>query len=470
MVWTQLWANTAEGGTNGVPVTVANSGGASGDPVSRATAGDIGTAAGNVFAYSNAWASSGVMSFLQTQGVGSTTRNTAFVTWATPQGDWGFRVGFRLNVLPAASGTLVRTYSDSAFTTSSLEPFCLAPTGKVYTRDAIAGISGAQSAGNLAVNTDYIAVYRYQSSLGQAKLDIYPKGSNTLVATSTVAVATATVAGSMYFGIGTTTAAMSLYWDDWLVGYGGPPPRIDVTNTAPVVSLTNAAQRAIAIGSSLSDLAYTATDTGGTISSFTAAVTVKPGGAATPTLTGSPTGIGTASAALTLTTTFAAAGTYEITATAVDDGGLTGTNKYTIEVAPSVGTNAGIRTIQVGEFQIYGGQPDPAAAVADNDPATGLEGPPSGVNKEIWVQVRALGPTGISVAISGFRNGTGTMTVHAELYKTDKVTKVWETAPDLTYTASNTRQVIPVSSAGLTALSGTLDRVSLWLRLLVTTT
>ena len=117
MVWAQVWGNTAEGGTNNVAITPANSGGTSGDPISRANATDIGTAAGNSFVFSNAWASSGVMSFLQRQATGSASRNQAFVTWATAQGDFGFRVAYRMNSLPLLTSPVVVLYSDAAYAT-----------------------------------------------------------------------------------------------------------------------------------------------------------------------------------------------------------------------------------------------------------------------------------------------------------------------------------------------------------------
>ena len=247
-------------------------------------------------------------------------------------------------------------------------------------------------------------------------------------------------------------------------------PRPDISNAPPVVVVTNPASRAVQIGSTINDLAFSATDTDGTISSLTAAVTSRPAGAPLPSVSGSATGIGTASAALTGTATFVALGTYEVTGTGVDNGspGLSASDKYTVDTYPVQGDNTWIRTVEPGTDTQLGTQANLATALSDGDALTGLITQPSPVNAAKWIQTGALPTTGISLRVMGYRSGTGTLTRHVELYKEDKTTKIWETSPDLVFGSANETQTLQVSSGALALIPLATDRDRLWWKIVDT--
>jgi hypothetical protein len=476
MVYTPKWQNNFNCGTAGVTVTTANSNGVCGSAITRVLSTDIG--AGNSATFSNAW------SFVDGLGLrlvqAGANRCEMMIAWDAPAPDVSVGWGMRYLAAPLVTGPILRLYNSldwDATTGLGKIDIDLSTSNNIFIRDVAAAVSGSNGTAVLIPNTDYWWEFRYQASINSATLSVYPKGNQTTPrATCSLTIPTATSLGSLWLGIGTPSTALTMDWDDIAIGVGGVTPRPDIANTAPVIARVNGAVRAIPVGSSLSDLAFTATDTS-QVSSLTAVVTSRPPGSALPTVSGSPTGLNTGSAALTGTATFASLGTYVVTGTAVDDGspGLSSSVAYTVDTYPPQDTLTWIRTVQPGTDVQYGTQAVLELAYTDGDTSTGTQTLPSPSGAVKWVQTGALPPAGISLRVIGFRNGAGTLTRHIELYKADKTTLVWQTGPaqptaDLVFGGVSEVQTVGISAAGLALIPAATDRIALWWKIVDTIT
>ena len=477
MAYVQKWQNNLNCGTPGTTITPANSGGTCGSAITRALTTDIG--AGNSATFSNAWAFVDGLSLRLVQA--GANRCLMMIAWDAPAADVSVGWGMRYLASPLATGPILRLYNSLDWdVTSGLAmkiDVQLSTSNNIFLRDDAAAVSGSNGTAVLIPNTDYWWEFRYQAAISSATLSVYPKGNQTTPrATCSLTIPTATTLGSLWLGIGAASTAMTQDWDNIAIGVGGITPRPDITNAAPVIARANAAVRAIPVGSSLSDLAFTATDNS-QVSSLTAVVTSRPPGAALPDVTGSPTGLNTGSAALTGAATFTSLGTYVVTGTAVDDGtpGLSSSIAYTVDTYPPQDTTTWIRTVQPGTDVQYGTQAVLELAYTDGDTSTGTQTLPSPVGAVKWVQTGALPPTGISLRVIGFRNGAGTLTRHIELYKADKTTLVWQTGSaqptaDLVFGGVSEVQTVSISVTGLALIPAATDRIALWWKIVDTIT
>ena len=462
MVATNLKSNTFEGGTNGTAITTANSGGASGDAFDAVPNGT-----GITVTYDNAWKLNGSLSgkIVQT----STGTGLFKYSWATGQSDISFFFGFKYTV---AAGNLFGNLRPNTDGTGNGIGLNWLTSGKVYIRDEVAGVNSANSTGAMTAGNDYVAHFRYNSgNNGNSVLNIYPKGSSTVVATASLTIPTTFLAKFLQVGVGTASSGQTMNVDDIRVGYGDWVDRADLTNAAPTLARGTDGTRTYQAGSSVS-MPVTATDTDGTVSSLTVACTARPSGAALPTISGTATGTGTSSAALTATATLGAVGTYEFTFTAVDNAGASSTVKYYFEMYPTVGSDTILRSdSDPTDWTVGGSAPDARTALTDGDANTYWETPPSASGSVAWIHLGPLGPTGITMTPSGLRNGSGTWSLNVQVYKADKTTKIYETniasigttEADYSFTLDNTAlAAVPLTTPA------DIGRTALWVRLAAT--
>jgi hypothetical protein len=479
MAWVSKWQNNFNCGTNGTTISTANSGGTCGSAINRALSTDIG--AGNTAQFSNAWSLTSGLSLRMVSA--GTNRCQMFIAMDATYSDVGFGFGFHYLAAPTVTGPLVRFYNattwDTAGGTGQID-IQLTTGNNIFVRDNVAAVNSSPGSATLIPGNDYWFSFRYNAATNDVDVVVYPKGSTTPRMTLNFGIPADTVLGSLYFGNGTPTNIITLDWDDMALGTGGIPPRPDITNAAPVTSVVGSNVRVVPMGSTVNDLSFTATDTSA-VSSLTAAVTSRPAGSTLPTISGSPTGLNTASAALTGTATFAALGTYVVTATAVDDAApsaLSSQATITVDTYPPQDTATWIRAVEPGTDVQYGSQTDLALALTDGNATTGIQTQPTPTGAAKWIQTGALPTTGISARISGFRNGSGTLTRHVELYKEDKTTKIWETkaspgageTADLVFGGVNETQTVTISAAALALIPAATDRDRLWWRIVDTIT
>lgn len=477
MAWTSKWQNTFNCGTNGTTVSPANTGGTCGTALSRILSTDIGT--GNTAIFSSAWSFVDGLCLRMTQA--GANRNQAYIALDGTYGDIVLGYGLHWLANPSVACQHVRLYTDTAYGTAggvAALDLILNVDGGIYVTDNVAVVSSSNSTGKMTPGNAYWYSFRYQASTNSAVFRTYDKAvGGTIKSESILTVATDVAIGSLTFGIGTPSTGLTLDWDNIEIGTGGDAPRPDIANSAPVISVVGAAARSVPVGSTVSDLSFTATDQS-TVYALSAAVTTRPAGSSLPTVTGLPTGLNTGAAALTGAATFGSLGTYVVSATAVDDGTppLSSTITVTVDTYPPQDTPTWIRVVQPGTDVQYGTESDLTKALTDQNSTTGMETAPAPSGAVRWIQTGALPPTGISARVIGFRNGAGTLRVHVELYKTDKVTKVWETKPspgvgetaDLTFGGVNETQTISIDSAGLSQIALTPERTALWWKLVST--
>ena len=138
--------NSAEGGTNGVTVTTANSGGLSGDPWSS-----VSIAAGTTMVFSTAAAYKGSLGYRDTYGTvsgGYTNRRRSVVGWTQFRDRWYFR----FSALPSVSVQLA--YVGNASGSTVLARVILLTNGKIGVQNR-AGTTVFTSAASLSINTWY---------------------------------------------------------------------------------------------------------------------------------------------------------------------------------------------------------------------------------------------------------------------------------------------------------------------------
>jgi hypothetical protein len=216
-----LKQNTAEGGTNTTTVTTGNSGGASGDAFDAVS---IGASNGLTFTSTTPWAGSLSYAFVKA----STNQNFVGWTWAGAQSDFAFRIGFRFpagNL--AADEPIIRLFSGAGYTPQVAGFQLLAgATRKIRVNNSLTG-GNVDSTASLSLDTEYVAVGRWISGF-TLTVDVYAKGSTTVVATVTIPASTASV-NSVRLGLtGSSNSAVTLLVDDLGLGYGTAMSRTDL--------------------------------------------------------------------------------------------------------------------------------------------------------------------------------------------------------------------------------------------------
>lgn len=201
-----LLANTFEGGTDGANITVANSGGASGDAFgvivyNNVSVGSSGNA-GITYSASSAKQGSLGVNFIP-------AANTSYLRHDVPVSETGTRivseVTLRFPSNPAATFMIMRAHSSS---NASLGALILRTDGRIAVYDATnVEITASRMVSALAANTDYIAALAVQpgttTANGTLEYRIYDSSHSTvLFSWSSTAVNAGTTAPAFmrYFG------------------------------------------------------------------------------------------------------------------------------------------------------------------------------------------------------------------------------------------------------------------------------
>lgn len=421
----ELWRNSMDNGlADGTVMTLALSDdGTSNSPLASFATADVGSG--------NTWVQrvlgDGTRCWELTQGganknqlkIASLPAGTSYL-WMTGQ-IW-------LGALPGASGPLARFFVDTGWVTPGIDPYAVTTSGKVWIRDGVAGTQSANSTPVLPTATWVQLTTVYDPATNTATTTFYTVGSTSPILSVSYSIATDTELKSVIVGIMTASTGLTLRMRKFIIGNSGSPVREDVVAAAPVVSLAAGKNyyRSITAGDTITDLSFTATDSDSPITGHTASVVAKPTGVTAPTLSGSATGTGTSSTALTVSATFPAPGTYDIGSSATDGTRTSNVAHYIIDVAPAVGGVAPLRASTSPNATLYGTPANGTVGQADGDDATGWEGP-NGATLVVEDQTGPLGPNGIGCRIRAFKVGSGTCTLHTELWNAAKDTKLWET-------------------------------------------
>ncbi len=232
-----LVANSFEGGTNGVAVTTANSGGTSGDAF-NAVAGAV---AGATLAYSATEMAHGSLAL---QVATAATAGTQWVGYTTSFGtnsDFYLRFNLYLTALPAASATLWRGFSGAA-TLCSLN---MNTSGQLRVQDSLGVVVSGSTSGALPTG-QWVRVELHitmSTTVGQTELRVYHSVDSTVATFSAQSTATlnlgATSADGYRMGLQTTQANYGPTWfDDYALStttWLGPAA---ASNVPPTVSVT----------------------------------------------------------------------------------------------------------------------------------------------------------------------------------------------------------------------------------------
>jgi hypothetical protein len=317
------YVNTAEGGTDGTTVTTGNSGGASGD----AFASVLGP-----WKFSAANKAHGSLGYLCDTSAGATGYWMYHSPTAASQ--YAVRFYFKLVALPSASRDLFRILDASGTRHCTIS--LLATNQIALLNAADAGLKTESAA--LTANTWYRCEIEIDcgttTSNGTINWRTYLGDSTTPISTaytsSTVNAGGGTNHGRVQWGTGSSNTIQYAIDDIKIVTGSMTAVGPVATNVAPAVTVGS--DQTVASGDTLV-LTANATDSDGTVSTLTGAWTTLPSGTTAPTLTGSATGTGTASAALSQTTgALTDVGTYVWTATAADNSGATTTKTITVTV------------------------------------------------------------------------------------------------------------------------------------------
>ena len=236
-----ILTNTAEGGTNGAAVTVANSGGASGDALAVVT-----ISGGGAVTYDSAAAHGGALGFKSTIAAASENAYVTLDITSSPQAT--IRAFFPgVSAYPSTGEvSLVSLRTTGAGT--AVATLVLANTGQIRVRSA----SSAATTGTFVVplNTpfyvDLNAVPGVDAATGTIRAKVYMNSSTT--ASDTIASST-TNAGTLPIrfaraGIIAGPAAYTLRYDDIMVDPDGSFPLVATTNP-PTLALNGSTTKAV---------------------------------------------------------------------------------------------------------------------------------------------------------------------------------------------------------------------------------
>lgn len=449
-------ANTFEGGTNGTTITIGNSGGGSGDTIDYVAINGVGSA----MVFSNAQAAHGTLSGKITP-VASNTCYFQYGTSVAPLATVTLAARFYVYMTSATTSAmgLFFFYDNSGARATSLH---LDATGKLYARDTTGTTLWTATSAfplNQWVRVELFAKIA-TTTTGEIHAKYYLGDSMTLVDgvdltnTNNGASGTNTYRGA---GVGKQSSdayATAFYIDDFkldsaaaaLIGPVG-------TNTPPTCS--PGGTQTIAAGALT--LTGTATDSGGTISSLVWTLTSGPN---TPSVSNTPSGIGTASASATGACTVIP-GVYVFTLTATDNSASVTTGTTTVYVYAASGVNVSVASVGASNYTLVGSAGTFTAALNDVDATTYAQSP-SAPNAEVLpVVLNPIGPLSFTIYVSLLQSPSSPLIpCVVRVYKSDGTTLLY-TSPAITLTGSEVDVAVVPDAPALAAIPNPSDRQAL---------
>lgn len=353
-----IYQNTFEGGTDTTVITTANSGGTSGTAFSAVTGSPTFSTVG------------------ATSGLGCRWNLSTATAWSA---SWAVTatatIAIATDIYFTSLPTAYRDFVIPVNTSSS--PVCkvtVGPAGQLRLND-FAGTQLWQAASAITTGVHYR--FELEVNVGTSTSDgtltfrYFNNTAPTTVIEARTSSGTDNAGGvsinKLNLGVGSSTA-VDVTFDNVRWNPGSTTPLGPMVNTPPSVAVGG--DTTGTIGSTVT-VSATATDSDGTISTFTGSLTTKPSGS-TATSSGSATGTGTANASLSQTFTPDVSGTYIWTATATDNGSATGTATRQVIVAGYTVTP--VNTLDnTGSWTNQGGAGSIAAALSDSSDTTYIE-------------------------------------------------------------------------------------------------
>jgi hypothetical protein len=464
---TLLKHHNPTGNTAGTGVTQANSGGTSTDDYSRLLTTDI--EAGATYTYASR---DGKIVYLYTQsGAG---RINWFDTWVGSTSDFSWTwedVDFTNS--PSATAVLLQLFSDDAYGAGAVVmAFQMAggtPVNRLRIFDNVTATTttsalglGTRSAPPSGLSGRWTITGRYQATTNTLTVTAYPYGSATSYTSVSATIPTDTVINSIRGGLGTASVGLTYSAYDRKFFTNQAPTRTDVVASPPTVSKTLAAERTYQAGTNVS-FGWTASITGDTIASMVVDWPTKPPGAADPTVSGSPTGLGTTSATLNATATLGSIGGYvaRVTVTPTTGGAPAAvTNSYDFYMYPAAETPTTVRqTLKGAGATVIGGAANTDAGAGtslfdSNTTTTGVESTASNpVDVLLYSsQMGPIGPTGIIYRFVPDVDAGGTGSYRIRVTRSDHTTLVYETTKTVLSTDPVDWVEVPLDSTALASI------------------
>lgn len=405
-------SNSAELGlANGTTISVANTGGGSGNTAF----GAINIGAGCTATVTSSSPLDGTFSFSFSQSAAGILE----IYWALPslQNDASFQCEF-VYATPAVNLSWLRSFTTTTFTGTACTVISRTDN-KWHIFDTTSSTQSITSTGTLTPGSTYVAQFRQVA--GTVTMYIYPKGSTTRAVEVTMASGDVNV-GSFRFGIPTASAIVTYKMDNVKIGHGGFLPRTDVSNSPPTASA--GPTQYVVVGSTVA-LVGTDSDADGTITAraWTWDTTDTSGPAGTtrkwgsgPSITGSTTRNGSA--------VMATAGAFRAKYVVTDDLSADSTPAYTeVFVSPASGGAVAVRHGIRGSWTRTGGS-DNTAVMNDADDATGWTvTSPSATVATFLMQPHGPATSALTFTVRGNSSG-GNISRLCEWYKPDGTTLI----------------------------------------------
>ena len=200
----------AEGIAHGTVITLANSGGSSGDAFQQLTRETNAT-----LTATTTNPAMGLTSFrITTTGAASNNRAMAFWNWTTGIVDFSAGFMYRMDALPSIDYTILRVYQDQSYTTRTFD-LVVTDTGRLtiveQATNTLAATSG--SVGLMAIGTTYWIQVRGNGNDGTLRVEQYAKDSITLRASAQLSGLTINAARAVRFGMATQAAITAFNFD-----------------------------------------------------------------------------------------------------------------------------------------------------------------------------------------------------------------------------------------------------------------
>ena len=398
---TLIAQHTFEGGSQGTRLSAANTGG-SGDTAISSIAGPGAAGSGNDITFDNGSAVSGVYGAKvdQVSGAGpilALLYNAATLGLGAPVSEFNWEGFVNPANLPASgTTTLLITYSDANNTT---------PAGVLKVTSAglltWSDTGGKTVTSDAAIPTNAWTRVQLKSIAGTSlRMAVFNGQGTAALFDVTVTGTTIGSIQSYRYGILTNSSTIgTLRFDDIRSssGAGFLGPTAAAPNVAPNVSAS--VDNNVPAAGAQATFTAAAGDSDGTVAALTANFTAWPAGVAKPTLSGNPTGIGSASAGLQQTATLPAPGNYTWTVTATDNSGATSTATATAFVHAADGVEATPQSVTLNTWTNVGG-PNATASVSDTDAATYVrtpDGPTVGQTCRFGLGNLGLGPIKVKI-------------------------------------------------------------------------
>lgn len=434
------WINSAEGGTNGTTVnsTGTNTGGASGTAFSAANAG---------ITFSSSQAAHGSLSY----AFAGTATTFNVLTFSAADGDttgFSVRAYVYLTGYPSAETGFITVQTAAG---ASICGINLSTAGNLRTVQVSGSFVGA-STNTLSLNTWYrIALWgTLSASTATIHTSHYALDSSSAIEANTYTNRNTgvTAAGKTLFGKLTQAPGMSTYYiDDVAHNFTIATEIGAISNVAPTVDAGSNQNVSAGAGVTLS---ASASDTDGTIASYTWSYVYPASGG--PTLTGGTT-------ASPNFTAGAAGSLYILQCLVTDNLGATASDTVEIRVPASGGFDplAAYTPVTTGTWTNTGGGANIGVALSDGSDTTYVESNAlSATEQEIRVRLDpATVRTTLSVTFRVAQDAAGTIVATGRLYEGTTLRQSW-TLPTST---TATDQVCVLSGGTIAAIT---DWGNLW--------